>query len=263
MKDFVPLAALDQIVFGAWDPIPDDAYTAAKKAGVLEDRDLEPVADFARHQADARGVRQPLRDTHQRRERQEGKTKRELAEQLRQDMRDFKAKNGCDRLVIVWCASTEIFIKARPAARAIAAFEKAMDDNDEMISPAMLYAWAAIMEGSRTATARESRVDRKRAAARDRQRRPDLGEGFQDRADVDEDRDRAGTPGAHARPRRLVFDEHPRQPRRRGARRSGLVQDEGRVEAERAPHDPAARAVPRSLQRFLARRAINYYPPRG
>ena len=76
-----------------------------------------------------------------------GKTKRDLAEQLRQDMRDFKAKNGCDRLVIVWCASTEIFIKPGPQHATIAAFEKAMEDNDEMISPAMLYAWAAIMEG--------------------------------------------------------------------------------------------------------------------
>jgi myo-inositol-1-phosphate synthase len=148
MKDFVPLAALDQIVFGAWDPIPDDAYTAAKKAGVLEDRDLEPVANFLR----AIKPMPAVFDNHyvtriNGANVKQGKTKRELAEQLRQDMRDFKAKNGCDRLVIVWCASTEIFIKPGPQHATIAAFEKAMDDNDEMISPAMLYAWAAIMEG--------------------------------------------------------------------------------------------------------------------
>jgi myo-inositol-1-phosphate synthase len=148
MKDFVPLAALDQIVFGAWDPIPDDAYTAAKKAGVLEDRDLEPVADFLR----AIKPMPAVFDNHyvtriNGANVKKGKTKRELAEQLRQDMRDFKAKNGCDRLVIVWCASTEIFIKPGPQHATIAAFEKAMDENDEMISPAMLYAWAAIMEG--------------------------------------------------------------------------------------------------------------------
>jgi len=148
MKDFVPLAALDQIVFGAWDPIPDDAYTAAKKAGVLEDRDLEPVADFLR----AIKPMPAVFDNHYVKRInganvKTGKTKRELAEQLRQDMRDFKAKNGCDRLVIVWCASTEIFIKPGPQHATIAAFEKAMDENDEMISPAMLYAWAAIMEG--------------------------------------------------------------------------------------------------------------------
>ena len=148
MKDFVPLASLDQIVFGAWDPIPDDAYTAAKKAGVLEDRDLEPVADFLR----AIKPMPAVFDNHyvtriNGANVKQGKTKRELAEQLRQDMRDFKANNRCDRLVIVWCASTEIFIKPGPQHATIAAFEKAMDDNDEMISPAMLYAWAAIMEG--------------------------------------------------------------------------------------------------------------------
>src|SRR5438034_10427718 len=76
-----------------------------------------------------------------------GKTKRDLAEQLRQDIRDFKAKNKCDRLVIVWCASTEIFIRPGPQHATIEQFEKAMERNDEMISPAMLYAWAAIMEG--------------------------------------------------------------------------------------------------------------------
>jgi len=148
IRDFVPLASLDDIVFGAWDPIPDDAYTAAKKAGVLEDKHLEPIADFLR----AIKPMPAVFDNHyvtriNGANVKKGKTKRELAEQLRQDMRDFKAKNGCDRLVIVWCASTEIFIKPGPQHATIAAFEKAMDENDEMISPAMLYAWAAIMEG--------------------------------------------------------------------------------------------------------------------
>ena len=76
-----------------------------------------------------------------------GKTKRELAEALRKDIRDFKAKNGCDRLVIVWCASTEIFIAPGAAHQTLAAFEKAMEANDPTIAPSMLYAWAAIMEG--------------------------------------------------------------------------------------------------------------------
>jgi len=148
IKDFVSLAQLDDIVFGAWDPIPDDAYTAAKKAGVLEDRDLEPVADFLKGIKPMPAVFENkyvtrIHGTNVKK----GKTKRDLAEQLRQDIRDFKAKNKCDRLVIVWCASTEIFIKPGPQHASIEAFEKAMDSNDEMISPAMLYAWAAIMEG--------------------------------------------------------------------------------------------------------------------
>jgi myo-inositol-1-phosphate synthase len=76
-----------------------------------------------------------------------GKTKRDLAEQLRQDIRDFKAKHKLDRVVIVWCASTEIFIKPGPQHATIEQFEKAMERNDDAISPSMLYAYAAIMEG--------------------------------------------------------------------------------------------------------------------
>jgi len=148
IRDLVPLTALDDLVFGAWDPIPDDAYTAAKKAGVLEDRHLEPIADFLRGIKPMPAVFENKYVTRINGENvKKGKTKRDLAEQLRQDMRDFKAKNKCDRLVIVWCASTEVFIKAGPQHATIEQFEKAMERNDEAISPSMLYAWAAIMEG--------------------------------------------------------------------------------------------------------------------
>jgi myo-inositol-1-phosphate synthase len=148
IKELVPLASLEDIVFGAWDPIPDDAYTAAKKAGVLEDKDLEPIKGFL---AAIKPMPAVFDNKYVTRIHgpnvKKGKTKRDLAEQLRQDMRDFKAKNKCDRLVIVWCASTEIFIKPGPQHATLEQFEKAMDRNDEAISPAMLYAWAAIMEG--------------------------------------------------------------------------------------------------------------------
>jgi myo-inositol-1-phosphate synthase len=148
IKEFVPLASLDDIVFGAWDPIPDDGYTAAKKAGVLEERDLDRVADFMKGIKPMPAVFENHYVTRINGSNvKTGKTKRDLAEQLRQDMRDFKAKNGCDRLVIVWCASTEIFIRPGPQHATIEAFEKAMDENDEVIAPSMLYAWAAIMEG--------------------------------------------------------------------------------------------------------------------
>ncbi len=147
IKDFVPLAGLDDLVFGAWDPIPDDAYTAAKKAGVLEERDLEPIKDFLS------GIK-PMKAAFENRyvTRINGTnvktgSKREQAEALRQDIRDFKAQNGCDRVVLVWCASTEIYIKAGPQHATIEAFEQAMDASDEAIAPSMLYAWAAIMEG--------------------------------------------------------------------------------------------------------------------
>jgi len=148
IKDFVSLAALDDIVFGAWDPIPDDAYTAAQKAGVLSEKDLDRVGDFMRSIKPMPAVFDNhyvtrINGTNVKK----GKTKRDRAEQLRQDMRDFKAKNNLDRLVIVWCASTEIFIVPGPQHATLAAFEKAMDENDEAIAPSMLYAYAAIMEG--------------------------------------------------------------------------------------------------------------------
>ncbi|MBI4541316.1 MAG: inositol-3-phosphate synthase [Gemmatimonadetes bacterium] len=148
IKEFVPLAELDQLVFGAWDPIPDDAYESAVKAGVLDARDLEPLAEFLhsirpmpaafdRHyvrRLDGPNVKA-------------GKNKRELAEQLREDIRRFSEEKGCSRLVMIWCGSTEIYLEPGPAHQSPAAFEKAMDRNDASIAPSMLYAWAAIQEG--------------------------------------------------------------------------------------------------------------------
>ncbi|GMV09740.1 MAG TPA: inositol-3-phosphate synthase [Gemmatimonadaceae bacterium] len=148
IKDFVPLTPLSDIVFGAWDPIADDAYTAAKKAGVLDDKDLEPLKDFLSTIVpmpavfESRYVTRLTNTTNVK----TGKTKRDLAEQLRQDIRDFKAKHGLDRVVAVWCASTEVFIKPGPQHATIEQFERAMESNDEAIAPSMLYAWACLME---------------------------------------------------------------------------------------------------------------------
>ena len=147
IRDLVPLAELNDLVFGAWDPIPDDALTAARHAGVLDARDLDPIADFLAAIKpmpavfDNRYVTR-INGTNVK----SGKTKRDLAQQLRQDMRDFRAANNLDRLVVVWCASTEVYIEPGPAHASIAAFEAAMDANDDSIAPSMLYAWAAIME---------------------------------------------------------------------------------------------------------------------
>jgi myo-inositol-1-phosphate synthase len=147
IKDFVPLASLDDIVFGAWDPIPDDGYTAAKKAGVLSGEDLERVADFMRSIKPMPAVFENHYVTRINGTNVKKGSKRELVEQLRQDMRDFKSKNGLDRVVIGWRAATEIYIKPGPTHATIEAFEKAVDANDETIAPSMLYAYAAILEG--------------------------------------------------------------------------------------------------------------------
>jgi myo-inositol-1-phosphate synthase len=148
IREFVPLADLTDLVFGAWDPIPDNAYQAALKAGVLEKHEhIEPIADFLKGILpmpavfDQHYVKR-LKGTNVK----QGKNKRELAEALRQDIRDFKARNRCDRLVVVWCASTEIFIQPGLAHDSLTAFEDAMDANDPSIAPSMLYAWAALME---------------------------------------------------------------------------------------------------------------------
>src|SRR5581483_10466619 len=142
IREFVPLAALDDLVFGAWDPIPDDALTAARKAGVLEASDLEPVASFLSGIVPMPAVFDNRYVTRIHGPNvKKGRTKRDLAEQLREDIRQFKARHGLARLAMVWCASTEIFIQPGPAHATIEAFEKAMLANDESIAPSMLYAW--------------------------------------------------------------------------------------------------------------------------
>jgi len=148
IKEFVPLADLGDIVFAAWDPIPDDAYTAAVKAGVLEGEHLEPIAAFLKGiqplpaAFDQQYVKR-LHGTNVKR----GKSKRDLAEQLRADIRNFRKTSGVDRVVVIWAASTEIFLAPGPAHETVVAFEKAMDANDPAIAPSMLYAYAALMEG--------------------------------------------------------------------------------------------------------------------
>ncbi|HEX5580472.1 MAG TPA: inositol-3-phosphate synthase, partial [Gemmatimonadaceae bacterium] len=133
IKDFVPLAGLEDLVFGAWDPIPDNALEAARAAGVLEERDLAPLADFLQGIVPMPAVFDPKFVTrlHGATNVKQGKTKRDLAEQLRQDIRDFKAKHGLERCVMVWCASTEAYIKPGPQHATLEQFEKAMERNDE------------------------------------------------------------------------------------------------------------------------------------
>ncbi len=148
IRELVPLADPNNVVFGAWDPIPDDAYESAKKAGVLDAHHIDGIADFLRDMKpmpavfDQRYVKR-LSGTNVK----NGDSKRDLAEQLRADIRTFKEQHKCDRLVMVWCASTEIFIRPGPVHQSVKAFEKGMEENDKDIAPSMLYAWASIMEG--------------------------------------------------------------------------------------------------------------------
>ncbi len=148
VKEFVPLAGLEQIVFGAWDPFADNAYEAAIKAGVLDRHEhIEPIADFLKSIKPMPAVFDDfyvkrLHGTHVK----HTGTKMEAAEAIRQDIRDFKQANKCDRIVIVWCASTEIFLEPGEVHANLENLEAAMEANDQQIAPSMLYAWAALME---------------------------------------------------------------------------------------------------------------------
>ncbi|MEV0714010.1 inositol-3-phosphate synthase [Asanoa sp. NPDC050611] len=149
IRDTVPLAGLDQLVFGAWDPISDTAYDAALKCGVLDRHaHIEPIATALKEIEPMPAIfaQQYVRRLDGTNVKPAG-TRRELAEAIRKDIRDFKAAHSCDRLVVIWCASTEVYIEPGPAHDDLAAFEAAMDADDETVPPSMLYAYAALKEG--------------------------------------------------------------------------------------------------------------------
>ena len=148
IKDFVSLASLEDIVFGGWDIFEDNCYEAATTAGVLEPALLEKIrpemeaikpwpAVFDRRyvkRLDGPNVKK-------------GANKMELAEQVRADIRRFKADNGLDRMVMIWCGSTEIFMTETDAHQSIEAFERALQCSDVNIPSSMVYAYAALKEG--------------------------------------------------------------------------------------------------------------------
>jgi myo-inositol-1-phosphate synthase len=148
IKDFVPLASLDDVVFGAWDIFEDNSYEAAKTAGVLEADILEKI------RPELEAIK-PMPAVFDRRyvkrldgpNVKKGKNKKELAEQVREDMRRFKQQHNCERLVMVWCGSTEVFLTESPAHASVAALEKGLENNDDNIPSSMVYAYAAIKEG--------------------------------------------------------------------------------------------------------------------
>ncbi|CAN5726561.1 inositol-3-phosphate synthase [soil metagenome] len=149
IRDFVPLATLDDLVFGAWDPFPDDAYVAAQRAGVLEaGRHVEAISDALR---DVR----PMAAAFDRRYVKNidadntlgAVSKRTMLESIREDINRFREEHRLERVVMIWCASTEVYIAPGPAHADLEAFEAAIDADDPTIAPSMLYAYAALLEG--------------------------------------------------------------------------------------------------------------------
>ena len=148
IKDFVPLANIEDLVFGGWDIYNDNCFQSASNAGVLEKSLLESVrpeiekivpwkAVFS--QDYVKRLNGPNVKT--------GKSKMDLAEQVMDDIEKFRVKNNLSRMVMVWCGSTEVFLKPEAAHATLASFEKAMRDNDPAIAPSMIYAYAALSKG--------------------------------------------------------------------------------------------------------------------
>ena len=147
IRELAPLATLDDIVFGAWDPFPDDAYVAATRAGVLESRHIESISDALRAVKPMPAAFDPYYVKRLDGPNVLGKSKRAMLEGIRDGIRKFAEDHAVDRMVMVWCGSTEIFLEPGLAHQDIESFEKAIDANDPTIAPSMLYAYAALQEG--------------------------------------------------------------------------------------------------------------------
>jgi myo-inositol-1-phosphate synthase len=148
VKDFVPLATLEDIVFGGWDVYEDNVYQAALHAKVLETSLLEPIRAELEKIKPMKAVFDKsyiknLDGTNVK----EAATKYDLALAVMEDIDNFKAANNCERLVMVWCGSTEKYIEEADVHKNIYAFEDGLRNNDPLISPSMIYAYAAIKKG--------------------------------------------------------------------------------------------------------------------
>jgi myo-inositol-1-phosphate synthase len=147
INEIVPLVDLDNVVFGGWDIFEENSYQAARTAGVLEASLLDQI------KPELESIKPMTAVFDQRYVKRldgpnvkKGKNKRDLAEQLRADIRAFKKDNNLDRLVMVWCGSTEVFMKESAAHQSVDAFEKALEANDPSIPSSMVYTYAALME---------------------------------------------------------------------------------------------------------------------
>lgn len=148
IKDFVPLTNIDDLVFASWDLFPDNAYEAAIKAGVLEKTLLDQVKDELISHTPMKAVFDQkfvknLNGDHVK----TGKSKMELAKKLVDDIENFKKTSGVSRVVIVWCASTEVFTRPTDTHKSVEAFEAGLERNDPSIAPSQIYAYAAIKAG--------------------------------------------------------------------------------------------------------------------
>ena len=148
IKDFVPLARPRDIVFGGWDIFSDDCYDAAIKAGVLKKTLLDKVKTSLKKTSPMKAVfSQKFVKNLSGKHVKKGKSKMDLAEQLIRDIKRFKRKNKLDRMVMLWCGSTEVFIKPTKVHRTLKSFEEGLRKSSKDIAPSMIYAYAALKCG--------------------------------------------------------------------------------------------------------------------
>ena len=148
IKDFIPLAGIGDLVFGGWDIYNDNCFESAVKAGVLEKTLLDSVRPEIEKVKPMKAV---FSQDYVKRlsgpNVKTGKNKMDLAEQLMSDIDKFKADHNLTRVVMVWCGSTEIYMKVEATHATLETFEQAMRDNDPSIAPSMIYAYAALKKG--------------------------------------------------------------------------------------------------------------------
>jgi myo-inositol-1-phosphate synthase len=147
IRDFVDLAKLSDLEFGAWDIFEEDAHASATHAKVLDPHHLDAVKDELSKIKPMKGVFYPeyvrkLHGTHVK----QGGSKADMVEAIRDDIRTFKKEKGCSRAVAVWCGSTEVYIQPGEVHSSIENFEKGLLKNDPQISAAQIYAWACMKE---------------------------------------------------------------------------------------------------------------------
>ncbi len=148
IKDFVPLSDLDSLVFGGWDIFEDTMWDSAMNAGVLREDQIKPIKKELEAIVPMPAVFDQSYVVNLKAKQQKtGKNKMDLAEQLIKDIELFKQNNNCDRLVMIWCGSTEVFMEKTKVHETIDAFEQGLRDNCKEIPPSSIYAYAAIKSG--------------------------------------------------------------------------------------------------------------------
>jgi myo-inositol-1-phosphate synthase len=148
IKEYVPLAGLDDLVFGGWDVFSDDAYVAATRAGVLDQGTLESLGDELRSIKPMPAVFEQtyVKNLHGDQQKS-GSSKMDLADQLADDIQRFSEANGCSRLVAVWCGSTEVYREPTAVHASLEAFEEGLRTSDPDIAPSQIYAYACLKLG--------------------------------------------------------------------------------------------------------------------